>query len=125
LRLRAGLGRLSARMAGQRRRRPEESAKAPRVVAKVSAGRGRPRINRPLPFEDLHFDGDRVELLRRRRQWSQAELAEKAGVHPATISQVEVNGTAIKVPTAVSIADALECSLDYLTRRTNDPELRR
>ena len=65
--------------------------------------------------------GSRIRQAREKRQLTQAELAEKAGLPPATISHFE---TGIRIPgtsTLKKLADALDESLDYLLGRTDQP----
>ncbi len=55
-------------------------------------------------------------MLRKKRRWSQAQLAKKIGVEPQRISKYE---RALLYPTAelaLRIADIFEVSMDYLFR---------
>jgi transcriptional regulator with XRE-family HTH domain len=57
----------------------------------------------------------RLAVLRGRKGWSQAELAEAAGVDPATISDLETGRTKRpRVPTLLRLAEALGVALDDL-----------
>lgn len=44
----------------------------------------------------------------------QSELAEKSGVEPSNISHIERAATKVSLPTLVSIANALEVTLDEI-----------
>ena len=52
----------------------------------------------------------RVRELREVRGWSQAELARRCSLRPATLSAIESNSTTgIDLSTLGALADALEC----------------
>lgn len=55
----------------------------------------------------------RLRELRRKRGWSQVELAARSGVSQPTISEVE-RGTATTTATLDRLADALGCSIGEL-----------
>jgi transcriptional regulator with XRE-family HTH domain len=60
--------------------------------------------------------GERLRLLRTRRRWSQRELAERAGVRQALISQLESGKQADTTGANLrKLAFALGCTVDYLT----------
>ena len=64
----------------------------------------------------------RIRQTRETRRLTQAELAERAGLPPATVSHFE---TGVRVPgtsTLRKLADALEVSLDYLLGRVDEPD---
>lgn len=70
------------------------------------------------------------EVLRRRitearesQGLSQAELAEKAGVTPAAISQIEKGHRVPTIPVLRRIVSVLGVTIDYLTGKTDQPEL--
>jgi len=66
----------------------------------------------------------RITEARNQKGLNQAELAHLAGVTPAAISQID-NG--LRVPTTPvlhRIAKVLEVSLDYLTGKTDEVELK-
>ena len=52
--------------------------------------------------------GDRITYLRKRMDWSQSELAEKAEVSQPTIAQIESNKKDPSVTTLIKIAEALD-----------------
>lgn len=58
--------------------------------------------------------GMRIRDARKRKGWTQAELAERSGIEPSNISHIERAATKLSFPTLVSIANALEASLDEL-----------
>src|SRR5262249_29271265 len=48
------------------------------------------------------------------REWSQAELAQRAGISRAAVSGIELNRLVPSVTAALALAQALECSVEYL-----------
>lgn len=58
--------------------------------------------------------GQRIRMFRIKRGWKQSDLAEKSGVDPSNISHIERAATKLSLPTLVSIANALEVSLDEI-----------
>lgn len=58
--------------------------------------------------------GQRIRMFRIKRGWKQSDLAEKSGVEPSNISHIERAATKLSFPTLVSIANALEVSLDEI-----------
>lgn len=58
--------------------------------------------------------GQRIRMFRIKRGWKQSDLAEKTGVEPSNISHIERAATKLSLPTLVSIANALEVSLDEI-----------
>ncbi len=58
--------------------------------------------------------GSRIREIRKSKQWTQAILAERSGVEPSNISHIERAATKVSLPTLVSIANALDVSLDEL-----------
>jgi len=65
----------------------------------------------------------RITETRKSHGMNQAELAEKAGVTPAAISQIEKGTRVPTIPVLHKIANVLEVSLDYLTGKTDTSEL--
>lgn len=94
-----------------------------KVPLRPVQGRGRPRMIRPLPLAEVRLLGDRVELLRKERAWTQEDLAARADTTSHLISGIERATKAVYFATAVRVAEALGCSLDYLAGRTNDPRI--
>jgi len=58
--------------------------------------------------------GHRIHLLRRRRKWSQADLAARVGATPSQISKYESGGYEPRPDMLGRIADALETTADFL-----------
>lgn len=58
--------------------------------------------------------GKRIRETRKKKNLTQALLAEISGVEPSHISHIERAATKLSLPTLVSIANALEVSLDEL-----------
>ncbi|MBW1698972.1 MAG: helix-turn-helix transcriptional regulator [Deltaproteobacteria bacterium] len=65
----------------------------------------------------------RITETRESQGMNQAELAEKAGVTPAAISQIEKGTRVPTIPVLHRIANVLGVSLDYLTGKTDRSEL--
>ena len=65
----------------------------------------------------------RITQARDQQGMNQAELAEKAGVTPAAISQIEKGTRIPTIPVLHRIADVLGVSLDYLSGKTDRSEL--
>ncbi len=58
--------------------------------------------------------GKRIKELRIAKGWNQSTLAERSGIEPSNISHIERAATKLSLPTLVSIANALEVSLDEI-----------
>lgn len=72
--------------------------------------------------------GRRVRAARSARKMTQAEVALAAGLSDGVaVSKIETGTHGIRLTTALSLADALEASLDFLTGRegfaAQDPEV--
>lgn len=67
--------------------------------------------------------GERMRLERRKKKWSQEELARRVGVTQGLISQME-NGTNDTSKYLTAIARALEVSPDWLESGKGDPRRR-
>lgn len=65
----------------------------------------------------------RITETRESHGMNQAELAEKAGVTPAAISQIEKGTRVPTIPVLHRIANVLGVSLDYLAGKTDTSEL--
>jgi transcriptional regulator with XRE-family HTH domain len=72
-----------------------------------------PKTNRP-PGPEYGEMGDRLRLERRARGLSLRELADRLGVSPSLISQVETGRASPSVSTLYAIASELDISLDDL-----------
>jgi transcriptional regulator with XRE-family HTH domain len=57
------------------------------------------------------------------REWSQVELAAKAGMPPSSIAHFEAGARKPSFDTLRKLANALEVTTDYLLGRTDDPGL--
>ncbi len=66
----------------------------------------------------------RITETRERKGMNQAKLAEEAHITPAAISQIEKGLRIPTVPVLQRIANALGVTIDYLTGKTDEPELR-
>jgi transcriptional regulator with XRE-family HTH domain len=64
--------------------------------------------------------GDRIKDLRRKKNLSQSELADKAGVSYAQIGRYETKGSQPPANTLKKIADALGVSPDFLIYGASD-----
>ncbi len=64
---------------------------------------------------------NRVKSRRLARGWSQAELAERAGISRAAVSAIEVNRLVPSVAAALALAAVLECSVEELFSPTAAP----
>jgi len=58
--------------------------------------------------------GERMKLLRKERQWSQGDLAERIGADARQISRYENGRILPSVEVLARIADAFDVSADYL-----------
>lgn len=63
------------------------------------------------PFEAL---GHRIHLLRRKRKWSQSDLAARVGTRPSQISRYECGDYEPRTEMLVRLAEALETTTDFL-----------
>ena len=63
--------------------------------------------------------GLRILTLRKMREWSQDELAQRAGLQRTHISRIEQGKYAVKLETIQAIAEALDMTVDII-----DPKLR-
>lgn len=70
--------------------------------------------------------GDRIKAARERRNWTQEQLAEAAGISKGFLSDIENDKRNISSESALKIADALGISLDFLLRgKTGERERQR
>ncbi len=58
--------------------------------------------------------GSRIREIRKSKKMTQEKLAELSGVEPSNISHIERAATKLSLPTLVSIANALEVTLDEI-----------
>lgn len=62
--------------------------------------------------------GNRIREIRTAKGWTQAYLAEKAGIEPSNLSHIERAATKLSLPTLINIANALEVGLDEIVYGT-------
>ena len=58
--------------------------------------------------------GSRIRGIRKNKKMTQEKLAELSGVEPSNISHIERAATKLSLPTLVSIANALDVTLDEI-----------
>jgi transcriptional regulator with XRE-family HTH domain len=58
--------------------------------------------------------GERIVLLRRRKEWTQPELARRAKMGITTLNRLENARQSVGMEKVVALAKALECTSDYL-----------
>ena len=63
---------------------------------------------------DYKSIGRNIKEFRIKKGLTQVKLGEKSGVEPSNISHIERGATKVSLPTSVSIANALEVSLDEI-----------
>ncbi len=73
--------------------------------------------------DDLQIISIRIKEAREGRGMNQAQLAQKAGITPAAISQIEKGERVPTTPVLKRIADVLQLSLDFLAGRTDESKL--
>lgn len=64
---------------------------------------------------------ERLRQARELRGWSQAELAEKAGLQTSAVSHFEVGRRSPSFDNLKRLAEALEVSIDFLSGRVAEP----
>lgn len=64
--------------------------------------------------------GLRIVTLRKMREWSQEELARRAGLDRGHISRIEAGKYAITIETLQAIAEAFGMTLDIIDERLRD-----
>jgi molybdate-binding protein/DNA-binding XRE family transcriptional regulator len=72
-------------------------------------------------MQDMIIANNPVQARRRARQWSQAELAERAGISRAAVSAIEGERLSPSVATALELAAVFECSVEELFGRAQSP----
>jgi transcriptional regulator with XRE-family HTH domain len=65
----------------------------------------------------------RLRAARELRQWSQSDLATRAGMPPSSIAHFETGTRKPSFDTLKRLANALEVTTDYLLGRVEDPGL--
>ena len=66
----------------------------------------------------------RISAEREKMGWTQVQLAEKAGITPAAVCQIEKGDRVPTIPVLYRIAQVLRVSLDYLTGQKDSIELK-
>ena len=67
--------------------------------------------------------GDNIRRIRKAKGWSQRFLAERIGTDASYINRIKTGKINPSVATIEPIADCLECSIDYLVKGKDDPEV--
>jgi molybdate-binding protein/DNA-binding XRE family transcriptional regulator len=70
-----------------------------------------------MSITDINLASNPVQTRRLARQWSQAELAQRAGISRAAVSAIEGARLSPSVATALALAAVLECSVEELFAR--------
>jgi transcriptional regulator with XRE-family HTH domain len=70
-----------------------------------------------MPEELLIRLGDRIRKLRKKRQWTQAEMAERVGIDRSFLADVERGKRNISILNVAVIAKGLNVSLSQLFSR--------
>ena len=65
----------------------------------------------------------KISKEREKMGWTQAQLAEKTGITPAAICQIEKGDRIPTIPVLYKIAQVLQVSLDYLAGQKDSVEL--
>jgi transcriptional regulator with XRE-family HTH domain len=65
--------------------------------------------------------GERVVLLRRRKDWTQPKLAHEAGIGITTLNRVENAHTSMTMEKVVALAKALGTTTDYILGLSDNP----
>jgi len=81
------------------------------------------RYNFMLKEFDKELLRQRITQARQEKNLNQAQLAEKSGVTPAAISQIEKGTRTPTIPVLQRIASVLGVSIDYLLGKTDESEL--
>lgn len=64
--------------------------------------------------------GKRIISLRENKGWNQRELANRVGLNASVMNRIELEERPIKDNELINLANALECSTDYLLGITNN-----
>jgi molybdate-binding protein/DNA-binding XRE family transcriptional regulator len=75
-----------------------------------------------MAMSDTSLAGNSVAARRQAREWSQAELAQRAGISRAAVSAIEGERLSPSVATALALAGVFECSVEELFRRGGEGE---
>ena len=66
---------------------------------------------------------ERIKVVRLLREWTQAELAARAGLPPTSIAHFEAGSRKPSFDNLRRLATALEVTTDYLLGRSDDPSI--
>jgi len=83
------------------------------------------RAYSPYTKEAAHLLGAEIRLARRRRGWSQEELAERIGITPRTVSKIEHGGLSVGLGAAFEAAALLGVPLFHADRSRLSADLDR
>ena len=64
--------------------------------------------------------GARITVLRKQREWSQGELAQRAGLPRTHISRIETGKYAVTLETVQAIAEAFDMTVDIIDTALQD-----
>lgn len=73
----------------------------------------------------LKITGENIRLARRRRAWTTANLAERAGIARGTLVSIEKGSSSVSIGHYVSVLFALGLAEDLTRLAGDDPEGRR
>ncbi len=71
---------------------------------------------------DHKLSGNRIRAIRKARKLTAAKLAEAIGINEESLLHIECGSKKPSLQTFYSIADVLDCSMDFLSGRTNKPD---
>lgn len=66
--------------------------------------------------------GDKIRMLRRQRDWTQNELANKLGFHPQDLTRWERNKVKPRTSTLARLAELFEVCMDELSAQNGSQE---
>ena len=67
--------------------------------------------------------GEKIALLRKRKELTQEQLAEILGVSRQSVSRWEMNMAFPEVEKCIRLSRLLECSIDFLLNENDEEEL--
>ena len=70
-------------------------------------------------MERAELFSSRLREIREKHEWSQAELARKAGITPAAVNQFEKGSRMPNLPILRKLAITLKVSIDYLAGKSD------
>ena len=76
-----------------------------------------------ISMNDRIISSNPVRRRRLARQWSQADLAERAGISRAAVSAIEAERLSPSVAAALALAAVFECSVEELFGRAAAPAI--